>query len=175
MSDAFMAQLGGEWREHPDASGYYFSRDGRAARLLQNGKAKLLIGCSSGQQGYRAISVPKGNGRYRRMYIHRSVCELFNGPGADGLHCRHLDCNQFNNSAANLAWGTPQDNADDGVRNGRVVRGERNPTSKLTRAQVDEMRRIREETGEFYHQIADRFGVSRMTAHRAITGRTWNE
>jgi hypothetical protein len=109
------------------------------------------------------------------VYIHRAVCELFNGPGAEGLHCRHLDCDKFNNAAANLAWGTPQENVEDGIRNGRILRGERNPMSKLTSAQVEEMRRIRSETGNFYHEIAAMYGVSRMTVHRAINGGTWNE
>jgi hypothetical protein len=171
-------KFGGEWRQYDRFPTYYFSRDGRAARVTGHGdkaKARLLIGCSAGSR-YRAISCANGSGRYTRVYLHRAVCELFNGPPPVDLpHCRHLDCEATNNDASNLAWGTPAENVADSVRQGKIRKGEDNPMSKLTRAQVEEMRRIRQETGDFYYVIGERFGVSRMTALRAIKGELWNE
>lgn len=38
---------------------------------------------------------------------------------------------------------------------------------------VRAMRAVRERTGLEYHAIAETFGVSTMTAYRAITGASW--
>ena len=51
-------------------------------------------------------------------YIHILVLEAFNSPKPDGLECRHLDNNKWNNWATNLCWGTSQENADDRVQAG---------------------------------------------------------
>lgn len=173
---AFLSQmLGGEWRIHPATNNYFFSKEGHAARVTQRkGKrmATILKGCSCGR-GYRAISYPLGNGRYGRIYIHRGVCELFNGPCPDGMECRHLDGNIHNNRASNLCWGTPQENSDDKQRHGTVAFGEANPNSKLTAVEVAEMRRLREERKTPYYKLAKEFNVSTMTAFRAATGRNW--
>ncbi len=173
---ALKSVLGSEWREHPDAPGYFFSREGYAARVtVRNGvpMVSLLKGCSCGI-GYRAISHPIGGGRYGRIYIHRAVCQLFNGtaPGL-GMCVRHLDTNMHNNRASNLAWGTALDNAADGKRAGKAPEGERNPMSKLTMAIVKEMRVARQERGLTFKQLAQDLGVSTMTAYRAATEQSW--
>jgi hypothetical protein len=164
-----LEELGGEWREHPEAKTYFLCRDGRAARVV-NGKARLLIGCACGR-GYRAITWARG-GKLKRFYIHRAVCEIFNGP-SNGLDCRHLNGDMFDNSAANLAWGTPKENSADMLAHGTVQRGEKNPMAKLTSEQVAAMREIRRAHNTPYYQIAPIFNVSTMTAFRAITEQSW--
>lgn len=167
---------GGDWKEHPEAPGYFFSPEGHAARVtLRRGAYKIsfLKGCSAGI-GYRAISYPLGGGRYGRIYIHRAVCELFNGPQPGPRMCvRHLDCDMHNNRASNLAWGTAQDNADDGKRAGKTCKGEANGMARLTRKDVEEMRLRRIEKGLTFKQLAADFGVSTMTAYRAVTEQSW--
>ena len=168
--------LGGEWKSHPLHSNYYFSREGHAARAsVRRGTVSvaMLKGCECGA-GYRAISYPIGNGRYGRLYIHRAVCELFNGAAPDGMPVvRHLDCNMNNNRASNLAWGTAQDNAEDANRNGKTAYGERNGMAKLTTKDVATMRQLRIDNKTTFKQLAAQFGVTTMTAHRAITGVNW--
>jgi hypothetical protein len=180
MSDeqTLSEMFGGEWKEHPKAPSYFFSNLGLAARKSTRfGRLEYrqLRGILCGQHGYRAITPSIGNKLLPRLYIHRAVCELFNGEQPNGkLHCRHLDGDQFNNKATNLAWGTPKENAMDGVRNGKIKRGTDNHMAKLNPEAVRLMKEIREKTGAFYHDIAEQFGVSRMTAHRAINGVLWN-
>jgi hypothetical protein len=167
--------LGGEWKAHGAHPAYFFSREGHAARLRSDKrgvKVTLLKGCSCGR-GYRAISYPNGCGRYGRLYIHRAVCELFNGPCPEGQECRHLDGNPTNNRASNLAWGTPTDNSRDKIEHGTNGAGESNPMARLTAAAVSDMRRMRAETGASYKQLGMHFGVSTMTAFRATTERAW--
>ncbi len=169
--------LGGEWRSHPLHERYFFSRSGHAASISKRGSrhyVRLLKGCTAGQQQYRAVSYPLGGGLYGRLYIHRAVCELFIGPQpSPGLQVRHLDCNKFNNAASNLAWGTAADNAKDGVKAGKIKRGEESPNARLTRADADAMRELRAINGMTYKEIGAMFGVARMTAHRLINGAIW--
>jgi len=160
-------------KEHPLYPGYFFSSDGKAYHMLDGGVFRELSGCQCGI-GYRAISVPTGTKKYKRVYIHRAVCELFNGePQGDGQQCRHLDGDLTNNSSGNLAWGTAKDNAIDMARHGKTAKGERNPMAVLNVSIVADMRKVRADTGLYYKDIAERFGVSTMTAFRAITGRSW--
>lgn len=54
---------------------------------------------------------------YRKFYKHRLTCYAFYGPPKPGEQCRHLDDNEYNGFADNLAWGTSEENAEDKVRN----------------------------------------------------------
>jgi hypothetical protein len=160
--------LPGNWKQHPVYTDYYFSEDGRAMSK-KKGKYRELTGTTCGQQGYKAIAV----GGSKKIYIHRSVCELFHGPQPAGQQCRHLDGNRYNNSAANLQWGSPKENAYDKVGHGTVATKEKNPMAKLKSEQVQVMREIRATTGLSFKKISKQFSVSTMTAFRAITQRSW--
>jgi HNH endonuclease len=182
MSDEELlaSMLGGEWRRHPAHEDYFFSREGHAARITtRRGERKvaLLKGCSAGR-GYRAVGYPLGKRdgdarKFGRIYIHRGVCELFNGPCPDGMECRHLDGNKLNNRATNLAWGTPSENSADKALHGTMQFGESNPMAKLTSEKVQQMRLMRQQNNTPYYRLAEAFGVSTMTAFRATTGRAW--
>jgi hypothetical protein len=105
-------------------------------------------------------------------HIHRLVCETFHGPRA-GMVVRHLDGDRFNNRLSNLAWGTHEENAADKIGHGTSNHGERNPQAKLTRDAVAQMR-LERRSGRTFKAIAQRHGISPMTAHRAITGASWS-
>ena len=162
-----------EWRALAKCQGYLFSSYGRAARLLRNGKLRLLSGCLCGA-GYRAISCAVGDGIYQRVYIHRGVLEVFSGACPKGMEARHLNGDKLDNRLCNLAWGTPAENAYDKVAHGTVSKGERNGISKLTYNLVLEMRGNRASFGASYAALAKLYGVSTMTAFRAIKGESWN-
>ena len=164
-------QLIGDWKQHPKHKQYFFSGDGKAVKQIKN-KFLVLKGIPVGR--YKAINFANGTGVYKREYLHRIICFLFNGKPKKGQnHCRHLDCNSKNNHSSNLAWGTAKDNVHDGIRNGKLLKGESNPMSKLTLEQVKEIRRIRETTNLTYQEIGEQFGVARMTICRAINKETW--
>lgn len=146
--------------------GYYVSRDGW---IWSNRANRVIVGTLCGQMGYRAIQFPDGS----RRYIHEIVCTTFHGPRPDGQQVRHLNGDRSDNRADNLAWGTKAQNEADRIAHGTTARGERNPQAKLDRAAVKAMRDVRKQTGASYSTIAAQFNVSTMTAHRAITGATW--
>lgn len=164
MSNAILSS---EWIQHPIYKDYYFSRYGIAASM-KKGKFRVLKGTVCGQYGYQAICVV---GK-KKIYIHRTVCELFNGPALPGQECRHLDGNNQNNDASNLKWGTASENARDKIQHGTHGAGERNSMAKLTKEQVQEIR-TRVANGESQISMCSIFNVSPMTISRAVRKESW--
>lgn len=155
----------GYWLGIEALPGVFLSDNGTLASA-KSGTVRRLKGTVRGR--YLAISaVPKG------PYIHRTMCELFHGPRPTGQEVRHLDGNPLNNAARNLAWGTRSQNRADQFRHKTDPSGERNPMAKLTRDQVAQMRDARRTHGLTYREIGSAFGVSTMTAYRAVVGESW--
>ena len=107
-----------------------------------------------------------------KEYLHRLICEAKTGTCPDGMECRHIDGDKSNNKASNLEWGTVLENAKDRVLHGTSGKGESNSMSKLSESDVLKMRELRGR-GLYYKDIASMYGVSKMTAHRAINGKCW--
>lgn len=146
----------------------WVSEDGEVVSLYRK-KALHLKPCMSG--AYHAVNV--GVGRQKTTHIHRLMAETWFGPPPfPSAIVRHLDGDRFNNRLSNLAWGTHLENSADQERHGTRMYGERNPMARLTRDAVEQMRELRT-TGRTFKSIAKQFGVSPMTAHRAITGGSW--
>jgi hypothetical protein len=148
---------------------YAFMADGTVLSKHLGWIAMKPIRCGA----YRGLTLTTSAGVQSREYVHRLIAEAFHGVATDGMVCRHLDGNRFNNAADNLSWGTPSENNLDMRQHGTSPTGERNPRAKLTENAVQDMRLHRKATGESFAKIGARFGVSTMTAHRAITGVSW--
>lgn len=151
------------WLPLDDDPFMFVSEDGEVVSLHHK-PGRILRQSFSGE--YLAVKVA---GRTR--HIHRLVCETFHGIRS-GLLVRHLDGDRMNNRLSNLAWGTGAENAADKVLHGTANHGEQNPQAKLTYEIVAKMRRDRAE-GKTFKAISQAYGVSPMTAHRAITGGSW--
>lgn len=149
---------------------YAFSRDGDVVSYVHK-KPRVLRPIRVGQ--YAGVTILNGDGEAERHYVHRLICEAFHGKPKDGQQCRHLNGDRSDQRAENLAWGTPSENNRDKDAHNTSPKGERNPMAKLTADAVLKMRLIRAETGAPFYKIAGAFGVSAMTAHRAITEKTW--
>ncbi len=160
--------LNGNWKQHPVYTKYYFCDDGRVVSYCRKNPIQIY-GTTAGQQKYRAIPVDGS----KKIYIHRTICELFNGLPKNGEICRHLDGNKYNNAASNLSWGSSYDNCQDMILHGNALVGEKNPMAKLTEDQVEQIRCKREKTKMPYYKLAKEFNVSTMTAFRAATKRSW--
>lgn len=93
-----------------------------------------------------------------------------------GFHCAHLDGNKYNNNVKNLAWVTPKENVEHKKQHGTFHTGEKCYQAKLTNEQANEIRRefIKGKNQNFKGNSAElqkRYGVSRATIHRIVTGR----
>jgi hypothetical protein len=161
------AILSSDWKQHPIYKDYYFSRFGIVASM-KKGRFLVLKGTVCGQLGYQAICV---YGK-KKIYVHRAVCELFNGPPLPGQQCRHLDGNRKNNDAQNLMWGTASENNQDKIAHGTNGEGEKNPMAKLTKEDVQEIR-TRVANGESQISMCNIFNVSPMTISRAVRKVNW--
>jgi hypothetical protein len=145
--------------------GYVVSRIRKHPRVMKPIKMGAYVG----------LQLRREDGHIEKAYLHRLICEALNGPCPNGMECRHLDGNKKNNAASNLAWGTKLENANDKKLHKTSAVGEKNPMAKLTSAKVAQMKSYRASSGDSYRLIGEKFGVSTMTAFRAVTGKSWRE
>lgn len=116
---------------------YSITRDGR----LWSHKWGIFIGCKSAY-GYLRASLPRGDGTYKTVYLHRLVAEAFI-PNPDGKPCvNHKDSNRENNRVDNLEWVTHQENTVHMHTNGRANqarRGMKNGNARYTEEQIKQV------------------------------------
>lgn len=123
-------------------------------------------------KGYGVVSV--GNGKH--MSAHVAAWERANNrklpQGMVILHtCDNPGCCNPNH----LRLGTHADNVQDKVNKGRQLRGEQVPTSKLTRAQVDEIRARYAAGGVQQKELGAQYGVSQPSVSVIVNKRIWND
>lgn len=119
--------------------------------------------------GYIAI------GGMRYQSVSRAMCILAHGNPPTPTHQAAHRCGRFHLGCVNprhLRWATPYENQHDRVEHGTVMDGELNPSSKLTEADVWEIK-----YGKFLGitdgRVATALGVSRATIWNVRSGRTW--
>lgn len=138
-------------------------------RLDRTGLCHIWTGTRH-RQGYGLIDVEG-----KTLKVHRVVWELVNGPIPKGMKVCH-DCfpNPDNPSCANpahLFLGTQGDNMRDAARKGRL--GGPRPTQRLlSLADIQEMRDLKQ-GGATRAELRERFGVSKSTVQRVLTGICW--
>lgn len=164
-----LMEPGQGWIIHPDFPDYMVGVHGAVISL--RGKApRILSPIKMGQ--YDGYQIKNADDVLVRKYRHRLVAEVVYGPCPEGQECRHLDGNKRNADFTNLIWGTRQENSADKILHGTRRAGELHPGAKLTAAQVIEMRAARAD-GMTFKEISERHGVTIMTTHRAVTGKSW--
>jgi len=129
------------------------------------------------RHGYGMIDVYRA-GRVAMLRAHRVAFEAAYGPIPDGLVICHVCDNPPCCNPRHLSLGTVADNIADMWRKGRQPtytnhrKGEGVGTSKLTAAQVVELRR-RFAAGGSAKGLAPAYGISQATAYNVIHGVTW--
>lgn len=116
-----------EWRPISGLPGYEVSSLGRVRswRTHRGIPGPRVLKASAGSKEYLTVRLAGATQK-----VHRLVAEAFLGPLPSGLQTRHLDGNNQNNRAANLAYGTQLENMADRVSlkdrctNGHLFEGE---------------------------------------------------
>jgi hypothetical protein len=123
--------------------------------------------------GYLCVFMEE-NGRTRKFYIHQLVLNAFVGPCPLGKdECRHLNGNKSDNRwPENLEWGTYGEQYEDKISHGTAIRGEQHSWSKLTQAQVGEIRSRQGPRG-INNKLAEEFGVHFSTISAIRRGHIW--
>jgi hypothetical protein len=147
-------------------------RDGKPTTRIQFGR---VLTPERSRNGYLRVKLQVGGrGSRVNLFVHRAVCEAFHGPRPSSASvCRHLNDQQDDNRAENLAWGSVAENRADAVRNGRVARGRGVNTAKLTEDDVVNIRR-RVAAGEPCASVMRDFDVAHSTLWHAAHGKTWS-
>ncbi len=91
------------------------------------------------------------NGKYgifrqkAKFYAHREMCGLANGPAPSEMHQAAHSCGNGHKGCVNpkhLRWATPKENAADTIVHGTRISGEMHKASKLSEAEVREIRNM---------------------------------
>jgi hypothetical protein len=165
-------------RPIPDFPGYAVGADGSVWCCRGRGGRKGAIDPNAWRQmkpirvnnGYRHVNLRR-DGKSTAYGVHRLVLLSFVGPCPDGMQCRHANGDKADNRLENLCWGSATENAADRVRHGTNAQGCRIANSKLTDADVVEIRRLYAEGGT-KRGIARVFGVSQRTIDFVVR-RVW--
>lgn len=155
--------LDAEVRPIPGYAGYAVTADGTIY-----GPAGRPLLPSVDPDGHLHIKVSRRPGVPRKLFLHRAVLLAWVGPCPSGQECRHADGDPANNRVGNLGWGTRGENLADRVRLDESARGEAVASSKLTAAEVAEIRRLRSSTT--LRALAARYGVCHTAILRATNG-----
>lgn len=115
------------------------------------------------------------DGKSRKYAISNLVAEAFIGPRPAGEVIRHRDGDSSNNRASNLIYGTYKENEADKEGHGTKARGATHGASKLTDAQVSEIRRRYKPRDPSNHlrALAMEFGVTAKTVHQIVLRKKW--
>lgn len=123
-----------------------------------------------GSAGYGNIG-ERENSINHTLQTHRLSWMIHFGEIPDGLWVLHHCDNRACVRPDHLFLGTCQDNHDDCAAKGRNRVGEKAGMSKLTIADVREIRKLE---GLFTHKkIAANYGVSRSNIGQILSGKTW--
>ncbi len=121
---------------------------------------------------------PNRYGYGRRTHLGRSqtahrISWLFAfGPPPDDKLVLHTCDVRLCVNPAHLFLGTHNDNSDDKIRKQRHAYGSKNTMSKLTEADVLEMR-LRYAAGASQSELAEAFGVRANNVSMVVNGRRW--
>lgn len=105
--------------------GYEVTDDGRVFSVAHNwrGYGRRELEQDLNASGYPSVRLTL-HGKRTRIAVHVLVAAHHLPPKPSALHeVRHLNGNKTDNRAANLAWGTRKENADDRQSHGRTARG----------------------------------------------------
>lgn len=107
--------------------------------------------------GYSAVSLSR-QGKTRSFTVHRLVAIAFIGNRPSGSHIHHIDKDKRNNNLSNLAYISGKEHVSLHMKG--MYRGEDNPQSILSDAQVSCIKKLLSHDTFSRDEIAEAFGVS---------------
>jgi hypothetical protein len=123
--------------------------------------------------GYGSFGLTR-NGKVSMYTATRIAWFLENGSIPNGLHVLHVICDQPSCcNPRHLLLGTHRQNMDDMTRKGRAPRGERYGVSKLTEAQVLEIKNFELTKWGDMTQLARTYNVTPQTISLIFRNKRW--
>jgi hypothetical protein len=164
----------GRLRRHGNPTGGRTSR-GTAGRFYR----EEVIPCTSHEcLVWPFARTRHGYGKMRQdgkaVSVSRQACEEVHGPPPTPKHEAAHSCGKGHEGCVNpkhLYWATREENLADTLEHGTRNRGERHGHSKLTEAEVRQIRGLRGKKSQ--EELAALFGVSRANIHAIHARKTW--
>lgn len=162
--------------KHPRFPNYRVTDAGKVYRIEANERRKAgeeIVGRIL-TSGYRQFKLTDHRGARVHVRANRLVAEIFHGPAPTARHhAAHRDGNRLNNCASNLYWATPQQNQNDKIAHGTLLKGERVGTARLTEAAVRDIKtQFTGKRGEIA-MLSRKHSVGASTIKRVLTGEYW--
>ena len=158
-------------------SRYLACSDGNIYSDMRKTRTKLQGGfCRKGN--YLHVSILTIDGKRVSRDVHRLICIAFSGEAPEHYQAAHVDGNSTNNKPSNLTWKTVSDNLADRKIHGTHDGGSANSRASLTEDQVKQVRKLLSEGSLLHREIAELFGVTRLTITKINTGdryKLWGE
>lgn len=168
-----------EWRDIPGYEGAYrISNLGHvySSRTKRGTLAGLVIKPVLDHKGYWRIGIRR-DGKSKTYRVHQLVALAFIGPCPAGCQINHKDGNKQNNRPENLEYVTGKQNMrhaiETGLRDSIQIKGDDNPSAKLTEDQVREIKRLLQETKLSQRAIGELFGVEKSIISLIYCGKNW--
>lgn len=120
---------------------------------------------------YLRVSLCK-DGAQKLYSIHRLVLSAFDRKSHVGEYACHRNGISTDNRIENLYWGSPEDNMADCLKHGTRARGVTHGSSKLSDADVLEIRKLHS-LGISNDVLADKFKVAKETIGHIYRRETW--
>jgi DNA-binding transcriptional regulator YiaG len=167
------------WKDILDYNDYQVSNFGRV-KSLKFRKEKILKQIK-GNRDYFEVGLSK-NGISKPKQVHRLVYETFKEKLEEGYDVHHINEDRENNFVENLEskpHGKHMSDHKTGKHHSEKTRIKtsekmKGKNSKLTEYQVIKIKILLKEEKLSQQEIADMFGVSRLTISAIKTGRTWS-
>ena len=137
-------------------------RNKRIEWIINKNGCFVCVSHKKDKDGYARI-----RNRYKTTGVHRFIYEECFGEIPKGMVVRHKCDNPSCINPEHLELGTPQDNANDMVKRGRSLKGEKNPKNKIKQKDIDKISRARE-LDLSDEEIAYIFGVNRTTINKVL-------
>lgn len=123
--------------------------------------------------GYLTVLLTRDDRSRSYPFVHGLVAAAFIGPKPAGAQVNHRDGVKTRNEVENLEYVTPSENKRHAVENELAAVGERHHRAKLTRAQVEDIRRrYRPEKGS-RQALAAEFGITPEYVSILVHGNAW--
>ena len=152
------------------------TREQMAQRIRDNVDYCAKTGCwnwklSKNAAGYGLLKWSRPSGLEQRA--HRISYIIFKGEIPEGMIVRHTCDNPSCVNPAHLVLGTHADNVQDKVDRNRQTKGEDVHFSKVSEAQVVEIRERYAAGGVSQKELAAEYGLEGGTLHHLLTGKNW--
>jgi hypothetical protein len=147
--------------------------------IVYSCRTNKILCLAKSKSGYPCIATTIGGrgGKHYFLKVHRLVASAFVPNPDKKPYVNHKDGIKCNNHYTNLEWVTPKENAVHAAVNGLItpMKGEDNPASKLTYADVETIRSCYKPYCRVNgaRALGRKFGVNKGTIIDAATGKTW--